>query len=724
MIHRLSAINITDFKERLDHSLKDIPDHVSNVNQLTVSYNTALSNVLDEVAPIQVKTLLDKPRAKWYTKELLEERTTLRRSEKRWLFTRLEVDRQTFVSARSIYNKHCDEVKASYHRKRIENSDQKTLFSIVDEISGHKKSSSLILPDISPHLLPQKFMDFFKQKICDIRMALMDGPEFLDNFVQNNLSFNSFTSVTPNDIILLVRKMTDKTCSLDPMPTQFVKEFPDQLAPILCRIANSSLKFGVFPAACKSALVRPLIKKYGLDRNELLNYRPVSNIPFLSKLLEKIVLSQLNCYFKTNSMYAKCQSAYREGHSTETALLRVQNDVALALDRHRDVILVLLDLSAAFDTIDHDILTRRLCSRFGIGGTVLSWLKSYLTNRTQRVCIGSMVSDEAQLKFGVPQGSVLGPVLFSLYMVPLEDIIDRHGLSSVMYADDTQLYIACDTPADTSVIASIEACVDEIRRWMRSNWLALNDSKTEVVLFSSKFKTVSDGAAAVGVRVGDVQVHPSSKVRNLGVFLDSAASMEHHVTSLCKSASFALWKIGKVPKMLEKSSTEKLVHAFVTSRLDYCNSLLFGLHSNQLKKLQLIQNSAARLITGTRVRESITPVLRDLHWLPVEQRIRFKILAITYKIIENVTAPIYLTDLVDLRVPQRSTRQSSEIRLEPPPVNSIMTKYYGNRTFSVVAPMVWNDLPSNIRAARSYESFKSLVKTHLFRSYYGSRCLL
>ncbi|KAK6172687.1 hypothetical protein SNE40_016298 [Patella caerulea] len=283
----------------------------------------------------------------------------------------------------------------------------------------------------------------------------------------------------------------------------------------------------------------------------------------------------------------------------------------LALDKQKDVILLLLDLSAAFDTIDHGILIDRLRCRDGIDGTALELLNSYLKGRTQRVVIGSVVSESKPLHFGVPQGSVLGPVLFSLYLALIEDVISRHGLNCVIYADDTQLYIVCDSRTDTSCTARVEACVDEIRHWMRANMLALNDDKTELVWFSSKYKR--DTGASGDVRMGDITVHPSETVRDLGVMIDSGGTLETHVTSLCRSESHALWRIGKLRKILDLQTTEKLIHAFVTSRLDYCNSLLFGLPSKQIKKVQLLQNSAARLVTRTKMRVHITPVLYSLH---------------------------------------------------------------------------------------------------------------
>ena len=191
---------------------------------------------------------------------------------------------------------------------------------------------------------------------------------------------------------------------------------------------------------------------------------------------------QINSYLCNNSLYAKCQSAYRQGHSTETALVRVQNDV----------ILILLDLSAAFDTIDHDILIHRLRCRFKIDGNVIKWISSYLRGRTARVCVGSVVSEAQSLDCGVRQGSVLGPVLFSLYTAPL-GTITKHGLDSMCYAGDSQLYIiTCSR--DSAPIAKIEYCIEELRQWMCANMLALNDSKTDVIRFSSKYGTGGGGS--------------------------------------------------------------------------------------------------------------------------------------------------------------------------------------------------------------------------------------
>ena len=288
-------------------------------------------------------------------------------------------------------------------------------------------------------------------------------------------------------------------------------------------------------------------------------------------------------------------------------------DVILsAMDQGRLVALVLLDLSAAFDTVDHCFLIKRL-QQLGFDRTVLQWLTSYLLNRTQSVQIHDKCSAPSNLQYGVPQGSVLRPVLFSLYTSSLGEIKCKYNFNYHFYADDSQIYVSFKPTQNNAVYAlnMLESCVSEIREWMTDNFLKLNDNKSEFIVMGSK--CLRDKLNISHFRIANSSSVPASKVRNLGAYFDMDMTLNHHISEICKSSSFHLRKIGLIRKYLTNDATEQLVHAFVTSRLDMGNSLLYGLPDIQIKRLSRLQNIAARIITRTKPTEHITPVLRDLH---------------------------------------------------------------------------------------------------------------
>ena len=228
-----------------------------------------------------------------------------------------------------------------------------------------------------------------------------------------------------------------KSSDLDPLLTGLVKDCIDLLVTPVVSIVNLSLSEGCFPTHFKSALVSPLLKKPTLNRGDMKNYQPVSNLSFLSKIFEKVVASRLNSHINSSHTSNDYQSAYKKFHSTTTALLKIHNDIFSSMDDGRVTALTLLDLSAAFDTIDHTILLRRLGNWFGVSGKALDWFKSYLTGRSQRIKLGNCLSSRSDLSFGVPQGSVLGPLLFTLYTTPLSSLVSGHAIPHHLNADDS-----------------------------------------------------------------------------------------------------------------------------------------------------------------------------------------------------------------------------------------------------------------------------------------------
>ena len=255
----------------------------------------------------------------------------------------------------------------------------------------------------------------------------------------------------------------------------------DELGPTIINIINFSLSEGIFPSSFKQAIVHPLLKKPALPDDDLNNFRPISNLNFISKILEKVVASRIQSHLLSNSLSSSFQSAYRMFHSTETTLLGIHNDLILAMDRGEVTSLILLDLSAALDTVDHSILLHRLQHWFGLHGTSLNWFSSYLTSRSQAVSVQNSTSSFSNLSCGVPQGSVLGPLHFTLYTTPLGSVISKNSIKYHLYADDTQLYISFTPSNSTSSLEILSNTFSDILSWMNANKLLLNPSKTEFV---------------------------------------------------------------------------------------------------------------------------------------------------------------------------------------------------------------------------------------------------
>ena len=320
-------------------------------------------------------------------------------------------------------------------------------------------------------------------------------------------------------------------------------------------------------------------------------------------------------------------------------------------------------------------------------------------------------SSNTPLQTGVPQGSVLGPILFTMCMAPVGDILRKHGISHHFHADDTQIYVFFDVKDSEYACDKLEKCVQNVKTWMLINGLKLNDDKTEMILIGSDH--FRSKLSEFNIRVGDTKVCSESTVRNLGVIFDQSLSMDSFVLKKCQIAVLNLRSIYMNAKYMDEDIARTLIQTMVMSKLDYANGLLYGVNKKHIKKLQPIQNSAARLISKIPRRTHITPILRKLHWLPIEARVHFKVLVICFKCLHGI-GPQYLTDLLLPYTPERTLRSSSHLKL----VVSKCRSKFGERAFGFFAPKLWNMLPLNVKKADSVLSFRKRLKTYLFTVFY------
>ena len=314
---------------------------------------------------------------------------------------------------------------------------------------------------------------------------------------------------------------------------------------------------------------------------------------------------------------------------------------------------------------------------------------------------------------GVPQGSCLSPLLFTIYVSKLFQILKHHLPSVHTYADDTHLYLSfkqSDTFSEVEAVSSMQKCICDVRAWMTEDQLMLSDDKTEFLIIGTRQQLSK--VSIQSINVGQAEVSPVVSARNLGTWFDTPLDMGTHITKTRSSALYYLYNIRHIRKHLSRESTEKLVHTFISSRLDYCNSLLYGIPEYQTRKLQRVMNASARLIYRAPKFCHITPLLTELHWLPVRARIHYKILLITYKIL-HFHAPKYLSDLISIQQPScYSLRRNDNDPLLKRPIAKTK-KAMGDRAFQIVASLLWNKLPRSTREARNLESFKTIIKTFL-----------
>ncbi|CAL9705986.1 unnamed protein product [Knipowitschia caucasica] len=706
----LKNINQTDLNLDITNLVSNAPN--TSIDDSVNHYNTALQNLLNIHAPVKSRTVTFTKSAPWFTNELRQLKTAGRALERCAVKNNLTVHNLAYRDHQKRYSRALTTARSQYYSNAINNNpgNSKQLFSIVNKLINPKTK---VCNNQSEHEC-NKFMEHFTSKTDKIRTSLSASGNLTRGcaVADSGGVFSQFTNATEREVEGTVRKMRPSSCPLDPFPTPLIKSNASALSPLITAIINQSLQSGHIPPTLKTAIIRPHLKKPSLDPDILAHYRPISNLPFLSKVMEKVVSAQLQDHLKHNNLYKKFQSGFRSHHSTETALVRVTNDLMLASDQGFPSLLLLLDLTAAFDTIEHSILLHRLHTIIGLSGTTLRWFGSYLTDRAEYVALGESKSQTHTVSCGVPQGSVLGPTLFNIYMLPLGHVIGRHGMSFHSYADDTQLYVRLDPASPSSTPAALTSCLEEIEAWMSQNFLQLNSTKTEALQIGTPHQLRSLSVNCINF--SGHTITPSFCVTNLGVRFDSHLTFHPHIQHISKTAYFHLRNIAKLRPSLSLCDAEKLVHAFVSSRLDYCNALLVGIPGRSLQKLQHIQNSAARVLTRTRKFEHITPVLRKLHWLPIHLRIEYKICLLTHQCIHS-NAPEYLQDLLTLQSTSRPLRSTNTHRLSQP-----ITRLHsmGDRTFSAASPRLWNALPQDLRAPQSVECFKKHLKTELFRKAY------
>jgi len=701
-------LNINQFNDAASkapwHMIHDQP----NINDKVAIMNNIITALLDDHVPY-VTFKAKKPPSPWLSDNI---KCLMRKRDRmKALFNRTK-NLVHWEKYRNLRNK----VKNTVRNARITKFDEcinqekntKRFWNHLRELKVHGIKPGNIT-DIEPSIINQHFIANQTSTLSDPDLVKKQISHFLD--IKSDTTF-TLDTVTENEIIDIISGISTNATGADNINLKTIKLFLPFIIPAITHIINFSITSSSFPSLWKLAVINPIRKKG--RSTDVTNLRPISILPCLSKVLERVVANQLKSYLFENKILNVNQSGFRSNHSTATALINITNRMLKAMDESKFTSLVLLDFAKAFDTVNHDLLIAKL-QAIGVDDLSTKWFYSYLTGRQQCVRVGERVSPYLDVLSGVPQGSILGPLLFSIFINDLPDCINN--CDSNLFADDVQVDKQYSSTQASTALTELNSDLKNISNWSRSNGLSLNIDKCQHIVIGTQqlFQAHPPNTLDLcnTVEINEIQLKSYQNVKNLGVIFDQHLSWDEHISTQCRLALQKLRYLYKFTNFLSTNTKRKLVSALIIPLLDYCDTVYYNAAKVSLNKVQKVQNACVRFILNIKSFISVRDNIKSLKWLSMDKRRALHSLLLVFKTL-RLQQPVNLYELIAPCVNEHhyATRLSYSRPFTPPRCRT--SKYQSS--FLLQGMKLWNDLPDSIKSMSTVQAFKKQAFKHFLHS--------